>query len=196
MLVTVILYGLLLAGSFFGAAVLNRRFEEILPISIMSMAVILFLFGVFKMLEIGVVSVVAIIILLYVISAIKLFKNKNSAFVANFFTPAFFIFTALYLVLNYAQLGLVARIWDEFSHWMDCVKAMTYLNDFVANSESHSLLEPIRQSCRSSSILCRKYICLFTLIDRLMNGGCIWHIKCLPYQYFFRFFPNYHLRTL
>jgi|BioPla2DNA2_1021312.scaffolds.fasta_scaffold23947_1 hypothetical protein len=139
MLVTIILYGLLLAGGFFGAAVLNRRFEEILPISIMSMAVLLFLFGVFKMLEIGVVAVLTIIILLYAISAIKLIKNKKNAFVENFFTPAFFIFTAIYLVLNYAQLGLVARFWDEFSHWMDCVKAMTCLNDFVADPESHSL---------------------------------------------------------
>lgn len=139
MLVTLILYGLLVSGGFFGAAVLNRKFEEALPISTMSIAMALFLFGVLGMLEIGVVSVLVIIVILYGISGIKLIKNKKNAFVVNFFTPAFFIFTALYLVLNYAQLGLVARFWDEFSHWMDCVKAMTYLNDFVANPESHSL---------------------------------------------------------
>ncbi|NLK65034.1 MAG: hypothetical protein GX289_08060 [Tissierellia bacterium] len=139
MLVTIILYGLLIAGGFFGSAVLNRKFEEIFPISIMSIAVILFLFGVFKMLETGVVAVLTIIILLYVTSVFKLLKDKKNTFIVNFFTPAFFIFTALYLVLNYAQLGLVARFWDEFSHWMDCVKAMTHLNDFVANPESHSL---------------------------------------------------------
>jgi hypothetical protein len=195
MLVTVILYGLLLAGSFFGAAVLNRRFEEILPISIMSMAVILFLFGVFKMLEIGVVSVVAIIILLYVISAIKLFKNKNSAFVANFFTPAFFIFTALYLVLNYAQLGLVARIWDEFSHWMDCVKAMTYLNDFVANSESHSLFRTYPPIMSLFQYFVQK-IYLFIHPDRPFNE---WRMY-LAYQMFalsvlFPFFSKLSLKN-
>ncbi|NLK98189.1 MAG: hypothetical protein GX272_08980 [Epulopiscium sp.] len=139
MLVTIILYGLLIAGGFFGSAVLNRKFEEIFPISIMSIAIILFLFGVFKMLETGVVAVLTVIILLYVISALKLLKNKKNSFIVNFFTPAFFIFTVLYLVLNIAEFGLVARFWDEFSHWMDCVKAMTYLNDFVANPESHSL---------------------------------------------------------
>ena len=38
----------------------------------------------------------------------------------------------------YANQGKLAFAWDEFSHWMDSVKAMFTIDDFVTNPESNS----------------------------------------------------------
>ena len=133
---------ILVSGSVFGVLVFDRKFEEILPITCMGIVLTLFFFGMANRLRLGLYFVIFIIIILYVISFMYLFKNKqHKTYIYNFFTPAFLAFLVLFIILNYANSGKLAVEWDEFSHWMDSIKAMIDLNDFVTNPSSNSMFK-------------------------------------------------------
>ena len=106
----------------------------------MGVSVLLFLFGFCGLLAPGVFCVLSLLIVLWIISAIRLFRRRDFAeFRENLLTPSFFFFAVLFCALVVGNYGRLASTWDEFSHWMDSVKAMTQIDDFVANAASNSL---------------------------------------------------------
>lgn len=129
---------IILSGSVFGAVKYQKRFEEILPLTCISIVLLLFVAGLLGGLEIGVGLVIVLSILVY----IHIYIAPNSCKMHNIknclLTPAFFVFIGLYVFLHIGDYGLYAHNWDEFSHWMDCVKAMSQLDDFITNPASHS----------------------------------------------------------
>lgn len=133
---------ILISGSVFGVFIFGKKFEEILPITCMSIVLVLFLFGMVNRLRFGLYFVIITIIILYVISLIYFLKNRKcKTYFNGFFSPAFLIFVILFIILYYANSGKLAVEWDEFSHWMDSIKAMTDLNDFVTNPASNSMFK-------------------------------------------------------
>ena len=48
-------------------------------------------------------------------------------------TPGFVFFLISYVLLAHWNNGKVAADWDEFSHWVDTVKATLYVGDFGTN---------------------------------------------------------------
>lgn len=140
MISIIIFMACIMSGSIFSAAVLKRRFEDAVPLTCMGIILILYILGLMDGLEYGVYLVFGVAFSLYVFSAVYLCRHKEhrKGFAGNVFTPAFFVFIILAGIFVYADFGKYAETWDEFSHWMDCVKAMAYLDDFVTNAGSHS----------------------------------------------------------
>ena len=142
MLFCVLIVIILVSGSIYGVIVFDKTFEEILPITCMGIVLVLFLFGIGNRLRLGLYFIIIAITILYVISVIYFFKRKKyKTYFYNFFTPAFLIFVMLFIILYHANSGKLAVEWDEFSHWMDSVKVMTDLNDFVTNPASNSMFK-------------------------------------------------------
>ncbi|WP_251497669.1 hypothetical protein [Otoolea muris] len=75
---------------------------------------------------------------MYVFVFFALYTQKPGGGIRQLFTPGTIILLFLIPLLVYIDYGKMADSWDEFTHWMDCVKAMTYLDTFVTNAESHS----------------------------------------------------------
>ena len=135
----IIILFIISSGSMLGAVRFNRKYEEILPITCMGITGILFLFGICGLLGYGEVVVVFASLALWIYSFYWMIKNKNSKEARqNLVTPAAFIFAVLFFVLAFLNKGKLSAEYDEFTHWMDCVKEMTHLNDFVTNPSSES----------------------------------------------------------
>lgn len=136
MIENIIFFVVLLSGSVFSGIRFQRKFEETLPLTCMSMVLIMFVFGVAGMLKYGVYAILLAAAGLYLYALWGGVRGQWKALIPNLLTPAFVLFCGFYILLNLCDFGKLASEWDEFSHWLDCVKAMTYLDDFAANPAS------------------------------------------------------------
>ncbi len=155
---------ILSSGSFFGAAIFGRRYEEIVPITACSLVMILFLFGLAGSLLPGVYFVCVAAMVLTLTSGICIFrKGTVKSFCRAFFTPGFFVFLVGVVALAVLHYGRKPTGWDEFTHWASVVKWMTEIDTFVTNQET-------------SQIAFRSYapgMALFQyFFQKLISGSC------------------------
>lgn len=142
MLTMIIVFLMISSGGVLCAANGKKRYEELLPISCSTIVMLLFLCGIIRQLELGIYLIIGISVLVYIISILLIVKRKSiKTFVTNCFTPAFVCFAIFYIVAILFNYGKLADGWDEFSHWVDIVKAMTSLDDFGTNPNSASLFQ-------------------------------------------------------
>lgn len=140
MLSVVIFFLLISSGSVLCSAVFNKKYEEVLPIACSAIVLILFGFGMFNMLEVGVIILCIMGISCYIVAFVWSIKHKIvRQWLANIFTMSFGIFVILCLVSVYCFRGKLLHSWDEFTHWGTVVKEMILLNDFGTNPEANLL---------------------------------------------------------
>ena len=134
-----LLYIFCTAGMF--ALLLHKKIEDVLPLSLMSMSLVLFLGG-FIDLRLGLGSIFLFAFLFPVlIVLIKFGKIKFLSFSFNqILTPAFLIYLLLYSFIYILNLNRGFLAWDEVSHWGPMVKEMIRLNHFYSVNESALLV--------------------------------------------------------
>lgn len=131
-----------MSGPFYVSAVFDKKFEEILPVTMTLMVAISFLMGIFGILKYSVYLIIILSIVLYVLGIYKLLKQKTlKQCISNFFTPGFVIYVILSIFFFITIKGKLFDSWDEFSHWGDIVKVMTTLDDFGTNVASKSIFK-------------------------------------------------------
>lgn len=125
-MLAMLLLFLVTAASCFAAVVFfGRRYEEALPLSVFSVILLLFAFGLMGLLRPGVYIVCALslcVLLLALFFALR--RGSLRAARALFFTPAFFLFAALTAAVVFANAGRLVIEFDEYSHWALAVKSM------------------------------------------------------------------------
>lgn len=123
-----------ITGTF--AIILNKKFEEVLPLALMSAALLLFISG-FWDLRIGYVVVFVIAAFFPIIVFIRKIKGIDfKIFWDQIFTPSFVIFILLYSFVFLLNLNRGFHTWDEVSHWGPMVKETLRLNRFYCVDES------------------------------------------------------------
>ena len=128
------------AGSVYAAAYHGRRYEEALPLTLCVTTVMLYAFGWFGQLRLGVYAVLGMAACLYACSLYGIVRRRNARqFLQCVFTPAFLIFLLLAAIAYVCNYGRLAYTWDEFSHWADVVKAMRMVNGLSTNPDAHSM---------------------------------------------------------
>lgn len=128
--------------SLFGVSCFRLKNEYVIPITCMSMGVLLFLFGTAGFLRAGVYVLLALSAASVAISVLVCARRGAWRETArNLFTPAAVLFVAAYLIAGFSCSGWLAHSWDEFSHWAAIVKAMCYVNDFGTNPAAHSTFQ-------------------------------------------------------
>lgn len=128
--------------SLFGVSCFKLKNEYVIPITCMSMGVLLFLFGTAGFLRAGVYVLLALSAASVAISVwICARRGSWHETARNLFTPAAVLFVAAYLIAGFCCAGWLASTWDEFSHWADIVKVMSYINDFGTNPASNSMFQ-------------------------------------------------------
>ena len=124
----------------FLAKVSNKKIDITIPISVMLIVLIIYPFGFFNRLDIGVyvVEIISAISLIYLIYRfIKSIKNKNVLdFFKNLFTPGLVVYVLFYLYFIYINRNRLFSSWDEFSHWGLIVKNMFIYNSYGTNPET------------------------------------------------------------
>ena len=130
----------LVSGSLLAAAVSKRRFEETLPLTCGGIPVLLFFGGLVFGLRAAFLLVLLASAGMVVFSVAWLIRKRSWRETAGrFLSPGFLLFCVFFVSLLWIHRDRPANGFDEFSHWMDVVKAMTALDDFGTNPEAHIL---------------------------------------------------------
>lgn len=130
------------AGGIFGATALNKKYEEMLPISILSTILVSYVFGLLGQMRLGAYAVFVLAVALYLGSIyLNISKKSWRNTFRHLLTPGFVVTVILYVILNVANRNKLAYSWDEFSHWADVVKMMATQNQFASDPMSGSLFK-------------------------------------------------------
>lgn len=106
-------------GSIFGSIYLNKRYEEMLPMNVMAIIFILFIFYMLNIPLVGYYLIHLIGILLLIASAKKFFqdKDKRKEYLSNFFTPGLLIFGILSFIIYLITKDNYVMAFDELRLW-------------------------------------------------------------------------------
>lgn len=125
--------------SIYLAARLDKRFEQTFPLSVMASVLILFGFGLGGILKLGVPFLLCLSVCMYMLTVGYLLRKRCfRSLIENLVTPGAVFFLIVYALLTVWNHGKMACNWDEFSHWVDIVKAATYIDDFGTNPAANS----------------------------------------------------------
>ena len=128
------------SGSVYAAARWERKYEEVLPLTCCAMVLTMFLFGVFGFLKLGAAVVCAACAGLYVLTALRVGKQKTGrVLLQNVFTPGFALFLAFNLMYIVCIYGKLFDCDDEFSHWGDTVRILCNLDVFGTHPAANAL---------------------------------------------------------
>ena len=117
--------------------VTKRRFEEVLPVSLMLSALIVFIFAFMGHMRIGYYIIYLIAVIFPIIAAVLTMRHKGSDdLYNNLFTPSFFIFIIIYVFIFFLNFNRGFMEWDEISHWGPMVKETFRLDKLYSVRES------------------------------------------------------------
>ena len=77
MLANFVFFMMLISGSVYAAIRYEKRFEQTMPVSVMAIVLILFAFGLMGALEIGMITLYALTIGLYILTAISIYHKME-----------------------------------------------------------------------------------------------------------------------
>lgn len=132
MIACLIVMAILINLSLFLTLVTKKKIDNMFIVSILSITVLLYLFGLFKGLKIGVYAVYIVSIYTFFMNLFWIFKKKRFK-KELVFTNGFFAFLVVFALIAFIHKGRLLSKWDEFSHWGYVVKAIFNINDFQTN---------------------------------------------------------------
>lgn len=128
------------SGSILCSTVWNKKYCEILPITCSAIVLIEFIFGILGSLIAGFWVALGLCTICYFICIYFWIVKRNFKNVLeNTVTSGLVVFAGLcciYILCSYRMLPMNI---DEFSHWADIVKVMSYLDDFGTNPAAYSI---------------------------------------------------------
>lgn len=130
----IILFLIIYTNSIFISNLLKKKVEQVIPISVVGMALVIYIFGLFQRLDIGVKFLELLSILataynvIYLINLIK--KKKIKPAMKRIITPGLLVYIGLYFIFIMINKGRVFESYDEFTHWAVIVKNMYMYNGY------------------------------------------------------------------
>lgn len=149
----------------------GRKWEETVGVSILLEGIILYLFGLFEHLTLGVTAVYVLTAFCF-LTAVFLYNRKNMT-LRDLLSPGFFLYCALFLVVLITSSGDWLGYRDEMRHWGIAVRDMFYYDSFAKHS--------------GTTLILPRYLPFAALIEYLfvyMNGLFSEDILFIAYQTF------------
>ncbi len=136
MIAAILFFIILCSGSAFACAFSTARFEKVAPLTIFSIIVVLYLFGLFDLLAAGAWAVLLLGTALWVLAIVRVVRQHSlQAFLSRFLTPAFVFFALAFVLVLYSNYGRLVSNRDDLAHWADTVKIL-FLTDRLATIPS------------------------------------------------------------
>ncbi len=159
------LFFVLCSGSALACA-FRYRFERILPLTVLASILVLYCAGLFDALRAGAVAVSVGAAFCWAVTFIRLVRLRAwHAFMRRFFTPAFGIYAALFIVSLIGNYGREVSAWDDLTHWADTVKQMCHLHAFGASEGGFALYPNYPPAMALMQYYAQMLNCLFTGTD-------------------------------
>ena len=126
-----ILFLILSSGSVIGSTFLKKRYEEMLPLTVFSIMLIMFIFFLFNKLVFGLYFIYLLCTFLYLFSIYYIIKNadKRKDILKRFFSPGFLIFILSAITIFIITKDFFVALCDELRLWAAYPKALYYYND-------------------------------------------------------------------
>lgn len=109
------------------SGIFKKRFEEVLPTTVLSMTLLMYICSILGSLKIGYYSILVLTILGVGLSLYFIWKDKKE-FLMRYLTPGLLFFVLFFGFIWWAHRGRLLTQWDEFSHWGLTVKNMFALD--------------------------------------------------------------------
>ena len=120
--------------------VLKKRIEQVIPVAVLAVILIVYVFGMFDNLRLGVciVQILTAAGLAFLgITVLKFDKeNKLKELREYILTPGLVIYMCLFALSIFINKDRILQNYDEFNHWAVIVKNMFMYNSYGTNSES------------------------------------------------------------
>ena len=133
-LLTITVYATMFAFLF------KKRIEQTIPISVTTIVLGIYIFGLFDNLKLGTIIIGIMAIIQLAIILCKLCKEKDYKKVKhgikNIITPGMIIYISLITLFIFLNKGRIFENYDEFNHWGKMIKNMFMYNSYGTNIES------------------------------------------------------------
>ena len=151
----ILLIFLLLNTSLFYSTIFNKKIEQTIFLSIFSYIFILFVFGIFSILNVGFITILILNGILFIINVHSFIKRKIDLN-KNVLTTGLILFIISYLIIVWQSFGKLANSWDEFSHWALVVKNMYGLGNLGLGSDSTVMVKTYLSGTSLFQYFCTK----------------------------------------
>ncbi len=134
----ILIYMIILGFSMFFAELFKKKLEKTILLSLLTILILLYLFGMMNILKIGVffVSLLGIGLLFYTI--LKTRKNKTGRTLKEkFLSPGNIFFTILFFVFVITTFSKELTNWDQFLYWSLSAKDMFYTDNILLTVVGH-----------------------------------------------------------
>lgn len=120
--------------------IFNKRIEQTIPIGMVELVIIIYLFGIFDNLNLGVIiteilAVIQVFIIIYIMCRERDSKKIKEK-IEMIITPGAVIYIVLCTIAIFSNKGRMFENHDEFTHWGKLVKNMFMYNTYGTNAES------------------------------------------------------------
>ena len=149
----------------------NKRIEDIIPITVFFVVLVIYIAGLFNVLRIGIYINIIITIIFLVLSLIELKKNQNK--IKGIFSPSLLFWILIFIISYVFYEGRMLVEWDEFTHWGDVVKMMYNENIFNTDPLSISVAKTYPPN-----------LSIFQYFFQVINRGYEEHYLFIAYQIF------------
>ncbi len=124
----ILLFLLIMSGSFFYVTVLNKSAEDGVSVTFFAIIAIFFPFIIINKINLGFIAVYLISALVYMFSIIYIIKNKSCFNYKKFLTPGMLTYYALLILLYFVTYNSFVSLWDELRLWGAVPKYMYFSN--------------------------------------------------------------------
>lgn len=121
------------------ASLFEKRIESMLPAGFFCIALIGYVCGMLGVLSLSLWLILLLSLGCYAVSIGWAWKRGQlGAFLRRVFTPAFFAYCALFVLVVWINRGRMIFSYDEFTHWGDVVKVMCQYDCFASYEQTRS----------------------------------------------------------
>lgn len=117
----------------------NRKWEEVVGLSMATLIFIMFVAGLFGRLEWG-INVAFILAVVSLLIAIFIFNRKDKC-LSEYFSIGLVVFGIMFLLILLNNADARFARWDEFSHWGLAAKDMFYSNSYAKHFDSTVMIK-------------------------------------------------------
>lgn len=118
--------------------ILKKRMEQVIPIAVLAVILIIYIMGLFDNLRLGVLIICISILAELIFIAVYLSKKINNlkTILSQILTPGLAIYIGLFVISIILSKGRIFEDYDEYNHWGIMIKNMFLYNSYGTNPES------------------------------------------------------------
>ncbi len=118
--------------------IFKKKIEQVIPIAVLEIILIIYITGLFDNLSLGVLMVCISTLVQLIFIAIYLAKktDKIIPIIKQILTPGFAIYVGLFILSIILNKGRIFEDYDEYNHWGIMIKNMFWYHTYGTNPES------------------------------------------------------------